>query len=70
MNFLIFTLKYLTKLMTKDLNIDKLMYETASKSTFAHKYACIIVHRNKIIATGYNRFTSKLYISGCCLLCS
>ena len=56
--------------MTKDLNIDKIMYDTASKSTFAHKYGCVILHRNKIIATGYNRFTSKLYISGYSLLCS
>ncbi len=34
------------------------IYETllsnVKKSTMQHKYACVIVHRNKIIATGYN----------------
>lgn len=51
-------------------NISQLLYTLALKSNLAHKYGCVIVHRNKVIATGYNRYKSKLYISGCSLLCT
>ena len=54
--------------MTKSFTITELLFTLASKSSLAHKYGCVIVHRNKIISTGYNRFKAKLYISGYSLL--
>lgn len=56
--------------MAKQTNITELLYKLALKSSLAHRYGCVIVHRNKVIATGYNRYKSKLYISGCSLLCT
>ncbi len=49
-------------------NISELLYTLALKSNLAHRYGCVIVHRNKVIATGFNRYKAKLYISGCSLL--
>ena len=37
-------------------NIYEILKYTASKSSMIHRYACAIVHRNKIIAVGYNKY--------------
>ncbi len=51
-------------------NIKDLLHTTALKSSMEKKYGCVIVYRNKVVSTGYNRYKSKLYLSGCCLLCT
>ena len=33
-----------------------LLLETALKSKMATPYACVIVHRNKILSTGFNDY--------------
>lgn len=48
---------------------NELLLNIADKSVMAVKYACVIVHRNKIIATGYNHYDLSRLGQNCpCLL--
>lgn len=43
--------------------------EQARKSTMKCKYGAVLLHRNKIISYGYNRYTFITTNTESCLLC-
>ncbi len=50
------------------MNIADLLLQEASKSYIKHKISCIVIHRNKIIAKGYNRGLVHCSNLHCCPL--
>ena len=49
-------------------DLKSLVYETASKSEMGKKVGCALVHRNRVIATGCNRYDKKYSLTKQCLL--
>jgi|UniRef100_A0A6C0EEG8 deoxycytidylate deaminase len=39
-----------------DIDLTKILIDVALKSNMIHKHGCVILHRNKIISTGYNYY--------------
>ena len=49
--------------------LQDLLLQVASKSNMHLKYACAIVYRNKVIATGFNTYeTQRIFCGHSCLL--
>ncbi len=45
-----------------DSGIYNILYDQALKSNMCKKYGCVILYRNKIISSGFNRYKAKLYL--------
>jgi deoxycytidylate deaminase len=43
-------------------------YKVALKSTMKNKYGAILIHRNRIVSSGYNRSTSLTSKNKHCIL--
>ncbi len=48
--------------------IKQLLIEVADQSPQSHQYACVIVHRGKVISQGFNKFSNKFCFNGSYLL--
>lgn len=49
--------------------LQDLLLQVASKSNMHLKYACAIIYRNKVIATGFNTYeTQRIFCGHSCLL--
>ncbi len=51
-----------------DISISQLLVNTALKSTMAIQYGCVIVHKNSVVATGYNYHTGNSTRKKQCIL--